>query len=410
MGGVTKLAVAVPELRTGAAGRRQLLGKKLVMPATKTICILAPVHPPRDIRVFQKEARSLARAGYRVVLLAHAEAGWKESGVELVPLSYSGRWQRILLQPLFLLKVVQVRPDAVHIHNPDTLLLGYGLKLAGYKVVYDTHENFRKLIPTRTWIPVLCRKPIATIVDGLERFGAHLFDRVIVTQTAQVARFGPRAVLIENAPICHDDTVDTAFALAKGRERGMSFRVVYAGLLNAERGLYSMVDAIALLNRTVSARLWLMGTEADSLVIPKAKARPGWQYVDYLGLQSQAEAFSYMISADVGLVVFHPEADNECLNPNKLFEYQRFGIPFVASNFTGWRQYLRGVDAGLWVDPTSPSAIASALVALAKDPVKAQAMGGAGRQFILRHYNWEIEAEKLRKLYAEIFRQRAVDT
>ncbi|MCP4677035.1 MAG: glycosyltransferase family 4 protein [Deltaproteobacteria bacterium] len=372
------------------------------MPTQKTICVFAPVHPHRDIRVFQKEARSLAKAGYRVLLLAHGDESVTEDGVELSPLRYSSRWQRFLLQPVFLWKILLTGADAAHIHNPDTLFVGCALRMLGKKVVYDTHENFRMLIPTRTWVPGPLKRPLATMVDLMERFAGRVFDNVVVTQFSQQERIGFRSVLIENAPITEGKLIDKAFEIAKHHERGDYLRVVYPGLLNEERGLFSMIEAMEVLNRTTRARLWLMGLEGDSTVIPRAKKLPGWRYVDYLGLQEQANAFSYMVAADVGLVTFLPKADNEVLNPNKLFEYQRFATPFVASNFKVWRSYQKEIDAGLWVDPTSVEEIAKALQWIAEHPKEAKKLGERGQKFVLEEYNWEKESQKLLQIYERL--------
>jgi len=38
--------------------------------ADKEVCILTSVHPPFDIRIFQKEAKSLNKHGYKVLLIA----------------------------------------------------------------------------------------------------------------------------------------------------------------------------------------------------------------------------------------------------------------------------------------------------------------------------------------------------
>ena len=181
-------------------------------------------------------------------------------------------------------------------------------------------------------------------------------------------------------------------------------RLVYPGLLNEERGLFVMIDAMEELNRATPARLWLMGLEGSEDIIDRARARPGWKHVDYLGLRSQAEAFAYMIAADVGLIVFQPEGDNQVLNPNKLFEYQRFATPFVASDFPVWRSFVKDIEAGKWVDPTSAEEVARALSWVASHPEQAKALGKNGQDFVLHTYNWENEAEKLLDMHTELSR------
>ena len=134
-----------------------------------TVCFLAPTHRFDEVRIFHKEATTLARAGYRIFLLARAQKRFVENSVEIVPVKYTNRLHRFLLQPWLLYKVLSTRAEVVHLHNPDTLPIGFMLKLFGKRVIYDTHENFPMLIPTRRWIPTILRKPLARTVDLLER-------------------------------------------------------------------------------------------------------------------------------------------------------------------------------------------------------------------------------------------------
>ena len=369
----------------------------------RKICILAPVHPYYDVRVFQKEACSLTAAGYQVILMAKADSRRVEAGVEVLPVSHRSRLERFAKQPLFLYRALATGADAYHLHNPDTIPIGLALKVLGRRVVYDSHENFRNLIPTKSWLPRPLRRPTAHLVDGLERIASKVFDRIIVTQFDQVEKFGERAVLIENPPISQGTLIDEALEKAQVLPRGDCFRVVYPGLLSEARGLLVMVDAMEHLNRQVSARLWLMGPEGDRDIIKKAQRQAGWQYVDYLGRISQVDAFAYVSAADVGVIVFLPEGDNQELNPNKLFEYLRFGTPFLASDFPVWRGYLKDVKAGLWVDPTDSHAVAETLRWFADHPQIAARLGSAGQEFVLSEYNWESESRKLLAIYDGLF-------
>ncbi|MFC1680974.1 glycosyltransferase [Pseudomonadota bacterium] len=372
------------------------------MSSCATICILAPAHRYDDVRIFQKEATTLAKSGYRVFLLARADEEFVENSVQVVPVQYRTRLHRFLLQPWLLYKVLSTRAELVHLHNPDTLPIGFVLKLFGKRVIYDTHENFPLLIPRRRWVPTVLRKPLAKSVDLLERAAGHVFDSMVVTQTNQLGSRGKHAVLIGNPPIMSGPLIEEAFRLATGIDCSQQLRLVYAGSISEDRGLLLMVQVLDLLNHRLPARLWLAGPEADPGVIEQARQLPGWRYVDYMGNLSQQRAFSHIAAADIGLILFLPRGDHEMTNPNKLFEYQMLGTPFVASAFAEWKRFTGEADAGLFVDPGSIEIIVGAIEDLARDRSRLKCLAENGQKFIRESYNWELESQKLLTVYERL--------
>lgn len=370
----------------------------------RRVCIVAPVHPYRDIRVFQKEAKSLANAGYAVDLIAQASADLEEDGVKVTPAPRAKhRRERFLKLSQCALQALATNADIYHLHNPDTLPIGFLLKLLGKTVIYDTHEDFSQKILHKEWIPKLLRRPTAGIVTQLEVLGARLFDATLVTQEEQLARFGHDTVLLENPPITQGSLIERAYRHAETVHRDDSvFRPIYVGLISEDRGLFEMVSAMEFVNRTVSARLWLIGRMDSSTLLPRAQQMNGWRFVEYLGELPQHEAFAHVIRADAGLITLWNCGDYPLTSPNKLFEYQVFGKPFVASDFPKWRMFFPGVVSGKFVNERSPRAIADALITLAEDPNRAREMGQAGQRYLCEHYNWEQEQRKLLELYQSL--------
>ena len=63
---------------------------------------------------------------------------------------------------------------------------------------------------------------------------------------------------------------------------------------------------------------------------------------------------------------------------------------------------VRENDCGIVVDPSDPDEIARAMTFLVERPAIAEAMGERGRRLVRERYQWNSEASKLTKLYAEI--------
>lgn len=371
--------------------------------AKKTVCVVAPVHAWDDVRVFQKEARTLARAGYRVIVIARAPRREIVDGVEVLPARTARSWRlfRFASLPVVFLQALTVKADVYHLHNPDTLPIGLGLKIFGRKFVYDTHEDFSTKI--RSWMPEILRQPAARFVMLLEGLVSSIADATIVTQAGVLGRVHRSAVLIGNPPRIESGLFTRVADLAA--EISTDFngtRAVYLGDINAARGVLEMIQALAIANEKTAVRLWLIGPGSE-VDLCAAATLPGWRYVDRIPRLPPEQAFAYVSRSDVGLVVFRDVSDHATADPNKLYEYMAFGLPFVASDFKTWRDRLDGVTAGLFVKAGDAGEIAGALIKLARNPAKRTQMGKEGRAFVEAH-SWERESIKLCDLYDRVLK------
>lgn len=373
------------------------------MKKNKRVCILAPVHRFDDIRVFQKEAITLSERGYEVILIARKEDDQEVRNIKVIGVpKYKNRLQRLIIQPWLLRQVLSSKARLIHLHNPDTLLIGFLLKLLGKTVIYDTHEDFSKRILIRKWIPKGLRQVLAYLVGSLERLAGYTLDATISTQEEVSKRIGRNSVVIENAPLVNSTLIQNAYRISKSIKKEDVFRLVYVGGISKERGLLQVIEALETLNKKgLEVRLWLIGPKGNE-DISEASQLSGWKYVDYLGYLPQDEAFAYMIQSNIGIVTILDVGDHRNTSPNKIYEYQRFGLPFIASSFEKWEKQLREINSGLFVDPQSVSEIVSAVEYLFNNKNVRISMGMRGQKFISETFNWEKESKKLIDMYADL--------
>ncbi|MFC1846255.1 glycosyltransferase, partial [Chloroflexota bacterium] len=65
-------------------------------------------------------------------------------------------------------------------------------------------------------------------------------------------------------------------------------------------------------------------------------------------------------------------------------------------------QVVREEKCGILCDTTDPREVADAIVFLLKNPQEAKTMGTRGRKAFEQKYNWNIEREKLLRLYQKL--------
>lgn len=368
------------------------------------ICILTSVHPTFDVRIFQKQAKTLVGSGYDVTLIAQHGSNELVDGIKIIALPKSkNRFQRILIGwKLFKLALKQ-KSDIYHFHDPELLLLGVLLKvLTRAKIIYDVHEHYPNAILDRTWIPACLRKTTSKLFAFVEKILVPFLDLVIYTTPAVGERYKKMKIKterIENYPLL--GLAD----LYKSSTRQK--HIVYLGLMSRIRGTHELIEAFALVaGKYPGWKLYLVGTimpasfaeEIEKLI---KKLNIG-QHIRLVSQVSFEEKEKYSKQASVGIVTYLPYANNISCLPNKLFEYMLAGLPVIASNFPLYREVVEGNKCGITVDPTNPKKIAAAIEYLITYPSEREKMGENGRKAISEKYNWENESKKLLEIYGKL--------
>jgi glycosyltransferase involved in cell wall biosynthesis len=88
--------------------------------------------------------------------------------------------------------------------------------------------------------------------------------------------------------------------------------------------------------------------------------------------------------------------------PNKVFDYMAAGRPVLLAIDGVIRQVIEDADAGVYIPPGDPDALAQAIRNLADQPKQARQMGSRGRQYVEAHFDRSKLADHLAQLMVEL--------
>jgi glycosyltransferase involved in cell wall biosynthesis len=366
------------------------------------VCILTTVHSPFDTRIFHKEAKTLVRAGYEVVLIAQHEKSEVVDGVKVVALPRPrNRFARIfgLTWQAFRL-ALRERADVYHFHDPELLPAMLVLRIIRQvPVIYDVHEDYRSSILQKRYLPILVRFMIAHIVVAFEKIGTRWFT-IVLAERYYTERF-PRGVTVLNYPVL--DEVDKSSHSGVGCVD--AWRVLYTGSVTEDRG--ALIHA-GLVHIIPGLHVYLVGWCDPGLAERLYRVATPYEYrlhlegvgyhVPYSRIQDYYTAGGWL----AGLALFPPTEHYWRKELTKFFEYMMARIPIICSNFPVWKELVEGNRCGIAVDPLDPKAIAQAIEYLLTHPEEARRMGENGRRAVEERYNWGKEAEKLVRLYRNL--------
>ncbi len=376
------------------------------MHTSPRICILSTVHLLHDVRLFQAEARTLARAGFEVTVIALEDTTDSETdGARTIPLpAQQNRLLRALQSIRVLRLALRQRAELYAIHDPELLPAAVLLRLLTRRpVVYDVHEDVPAAIRSRLWLPRGLRPLTAWLYRFVERLSLPFIAGLSLADHAYEKYYrGLRFETVLNYPLM---TYADLYRPA-GPSLGARPVLVYTGAIMRLRGLFEMLYLVQRLRRSFpSILLRLVGPVDSELVAERDEvvSRLGLApNVEFTGLVSHTQVHGYILDADVCLALLHPDPNYLRSLPTKMFEYMMMGRPVVVSDFPMWKDIVEDAECGYAVDPLDGDAAANAVQTLLGDDDRRVRMGEAGRRAVLERYSWEGEGRRLVGLYREL--------
>lgn len=368
------------------------------------ICRSNPISP--DPRV-EKEARTLAQAGYQVNLL-----GWDRTAAlprqemldgipcQRLPIraEYASgmrnlpdllRWQWGLLKWL----VSHRREyELIHACDFDTVLPALVCqRLYGKKIIYDIFDFYADhLRATPNWVKNTIRNTDLRAIDRA--------DAVILADESrweQIRGSNPRLnAVIYNTP------EDTAAELISQSPEPSSdrLRIAYIGLLQVERGL---LELLAVLRGHPEWSLDLAGFGGDeSRLLDEARNMPN---VRWHGRLPYPRAIQISAAADILIATYDPAIRNHRYSsPNKVFEAMLLGKPIIVAQDTNMDRIINQADCGIVIPYGDIPALEAALLRLQQDPDLRLRLGGNARRAYDTAYSWKIMQNRLLDLYQKV--------
>ena len=368
----------------------------------KKICHLTIPHSRYDERIFLKECRSLAKAGYEVTLLcADNKPDEFIDGVTIksVPFQPKKRIARILNAKKIMLRyAINLDADLYHFHDPELLQLGLALKKRGKIIIYDSHEDVPRQILSKIWIPLIFRKLISYYFEKYEKAAAQKINFVIsatphIEQTFR--NYCPHVSTVYNYPLLSEFEAIQSWEKKKAS-------CCYIGGISENRGINQLIEAID----STKINLNLCGNFDSVELQNKIFHSPGFKFVHFYGFLNREEVIKVLSESMIGMVTLLASENHVKSYPIKMFEYMAAGIPVISSDFPLWKEILQTNDCGIPVNPYDVNSIANAINYLIARPDEAERMGKNGYNAFIDRYNWATQEVILIGVYNQLFSQK----
>jgi glycosyltransferase involved in cell wall biosynthesis len=356
-------------------------------------------HSWTDNRIHLREAATLAKAGYRVALVAVAsDQECPPSGVTVIKRPARARLARFTVGSLVaVVSALRLRGRIYHLHDPELAWAVPLLRCLGKVVIYDAHEDLPSQVADKRYIPRPLRPVFRLLTHALVHL-ADLANQVVAATEPISVRYRPGHVtVIHNYPIVRSGETD----LAPLAER--DHLVTWAGRISEESGAAALIRATGTPQWPQGWRLVMAGSVEPQLAhlfeAPKLRER-----IEYLGLLSPGDARRLVGTSRVGVLAPPATRANLGSMPTKLFEYLAAGVPVVTASFPMWRSMLEPYDCSVFAEVNSPEAIAAAIHRYADDLELWQRHGTNARRAADEVFNWDREAGRLVGLYDSLLK------
>ncbi len=366
----------------------------------RTVCHITTAHQANDVRIFERECRSLTQLpDTRVVLVASGTTPLP-SRVQHVRLNDipTNRYRRFAAAPLRAITSARKVPaDVYHFHDPEALPAALYLAQRGRTVVWDAHEDYVEQISTggKEWLPGFAqgavRRGTTRVLKEVDRQVAAV---IAATPTILSRYSNPRTILVGNeARLEEFSSVVPSLA---------SRRLLFTGQVSEAHCFTQVVEAVA---EVPDVTLGVARAVPESAEWRRAREVLGPR-LEQLGWLGRAELATAMSESAIGLVTYADVRTNTVNSPNKVFEFAAGGLPVLCTPNPSLAGMVTRAGVGIAASDFTAAALAAGIRQLLDNEDEWNRMSAAARRFAAEHGSWSASEERLLDLYEELLPAR----
>jgi glycosyltransferase involved in cell wall biosynthesis len=227
---------------------------------------------------------------------------------------------------------------------------------------------------------------------------------VVVTQGIRdrlITRgFGDKVLLIPNGAntdLFHYQS-EAGKAIRQQLDLDDDFLIIYAGIHGIAQGLETVLNAAHKLRDHAGLHFLFIGDGPRKAELHALKERLALPNVTMLAAQPRETIPAYLSAADVALVPLRRLDIFRGALPSKIFDAWACECPIILSMQGEAQQVLQQANAGVYVEPESPSALAQVVQEMVNHSKLLRRYGRNGRRFVEEHYSRQAQAQRLTRL------------
>jgi len=360
---------------------------------------ITTTHPPHDVRVFYKIARTLSEAGNKVTLLQlYNGVADPQPGIDfrILPRPHN-RFKRVSVGRKLGPEAIKLDGDLYIIHDTEVLTLAKYLSKRGKKVIHDAMEPYPDFLAEKPWVPKILRPLVRKLAARAEMRDSKNCDGLLVAMKENVERLEPSGkpiLTLHNFPMSAD-------ILDKPPQKENS--VIYVGgIMRQRRGkeIASMASAFAPGGLLEGWQLDIIGPihfsdygrECRGIAAPHIDKG----YLKFPGvMEPYSEVLKMIESARFGLSLVEPTRNYSQIVSTKIFDYMAKGTIPIATWLPSYENLITDADGPIFIAPGDEAKVPQIIADLAKDETAMRQRAETCLKSVREKFNWEQDAQHL---------------
>ena len=277
-------------------------------------------------------------------------------------------------------------------------------RLKGAKFLFEVRDLWPEFAVA---VGVLTNPTIIRMSEWLERFLYRRADQLMINSPGFFdhiyQRGGEDIILIPNgAEASMFSPEDDGAELRKAHGLEGKFVALYAGAHGMSNNLEVVLGAAAKLAGQRDIRIVLLGDGKEKATLVAQAEALDLPNLMFLPPLPKVEMRAALAMADVCIAILKPVEMYKTVYPNKVFDYMAAGRATILAIDGVIREVIEAAEAGVFVPPGDPEALAFTIRRLADQPEKVKQMGLNGRAYLEKHFDRPKVAEELDELLKEL--------